>query len=597
MDQQVGFSYFAEWWRRDHAIKEEREHQKQGIRRPPERVKGDKESREEREEERKQIQAAYDAYKVQLQAQSSKIFVQLHKDEEWFKERYDTDVRTPFRHRQADFRRGAYAQWEADLNSGVFDEFTLEGIYKSEANGAGGVIEKEEGETIAATEVLGVGDLLPTKGGDIRDPAADQPALLIKTIAPHVSRENLEAFCKEHIGEGEGGFQWLSLSDPNTQKKFHRIGWVMLNPGGDEVIQASNNDRDRDNGQDDEQEEGEDTRMAVEPVVQSGASKALAEINGKAISIQDKGDFVCHVGIHVPTTVTRKKALWDLFSAPERIERDLQLAMQLVARLDQELGENVSAGNQIEERVEEIRSQGLLQPQTNGSTKPPKPLREDGEDEDGEEEDEEEGAYDEETDDEDLLAKKKKLDLLIEYLRRVYNFCFFCVFECDSVHELQRKCPGGHLRRPRASLTSAAKAAARASVAGEPFPLKRQDSAPEPDNEDGSPVAEKRFNKNNKTHLQLQRAFTWVKTYEEKLLQILEADNVDLKKLGGRPLEEAVDEELKKFVKQEDEAKFRCKVPGCTKLFRGDSFWRKHVEKRHDDWYKNFRKDVSRACL
>lgn len=250
MDQQVGFSYFAEWWRRDQAIKEERDRQAKGTRRPPERVKGDKESREEREEERKKIQSSYDAYKLTLQAQTSKIFVQLHKDEEWFKERYDPDIREPLRQRQADFRQEAYNQWEADLEAGIFDDFTLEGIYKSESNGVGGTVEKEEGETIAATEVLGVGDLLPTTGGDLRDDAADQPALLIKTIAPHVSREKLEAFCKEHLGEGDGGFKWLSLSDPNSQKKFHRIGWVMLNPGGDEIMPAANNDRDRHDGRD-----------------------------------------------------------------------------------------------------------------------------------------------------------------------------------------------------------------------------------------------------------------------------------------------------------------------------------------------------------
>ncbi|KAI9880887.1 MAG: hypothetical protein M1823_006699, partial [Watsoniomyces obsoletus] len=84
------------------------------------------------------------------------------------------------------------------------------------------------------------------------------------------------------------------------------------------------------------------------------------------------------------------------------------------------------------------------------------------------------GEDDEEDDDEEeLLVVKKKLDMLTEYLRRVYNFCLFCVFESDSVHELIRKCPGGHLRRPRAGLSTAAKAAARASALGDPFPSKK----------------------------------------------------------------------------------------------------------------------------
>jgi len=46
------------------------------------------------------------------------------------------------------------------------------------------------------------------------------------------------------------------------------------------------------------------------------------------------------------------------------------------------------------------------------------------------------------------------------------------------------------------------------------------------------------------------------------------------------------------FVKQEDVNKFRCKVPECSKLFKGTDFWRKHVEKRHTEWYDKVRADV-----
>jgi len=177
LDYQVGFNYFAEWWRMDQLVKEERERAKNGGRRP-DRIKGEREIREERGKEREQIQAAYDAYKERLQVQMARTFVNQHKDEEWFKERYDSDARAAFRARLSEYRRGIYGQWEQDLDSGKFDEFTLEGIYKNESNGAGGVVEKEEGETTAANEVLGVGDLLPSRGGDLRDEAALQPTLL-----------------------------------------------------------------------------------------------------------------------------------------------------------------------------------------------------------------------------------------------------------------------------------------------------------------------------------------------------------------------------------------------------------------------------------
>ena len=176
---------------------------------------------------------------------------------------------------------------------------------------------------------------------------------------------------------------------------------------------------------------------------------------------------------------------------------------------------------------------------------------------------------------------------------RVYNFCFFCVFESDSVHELIRKCAGGHLRRPRSSLTTAAKATARATATGEAFPYKKQESSGQEGETEEGALLEKKPNLSGKSQQQLQRAFNWVKTYEDKLLQLLEPENVDLRKLGGKPAEEALEDELKRFVKQEDESKWRCKVPECTKLFKGDHFWRKHVEKRHTEWFEELKQGVS----
>lgn len=546
LDFQVGFTWFTEWWRTEQRIKEERERTKTG--RAPPRLRGERETREDRETERPKIQAAYDQYKENLQRAQAQTFVRLHKNEDWFRERYVPEVRDTFRRKLMDYRKGLFAQWESDLTSGVFDEFTLEGIYKSESNGAGGILEREEGEASAAAEVLGVGDLLPSKGGDLRDPASMQPTLLIKTIAPTVTREKFEAFAKEYLGEESGGYQHLSLSDPNPLKKCHRMGWIMLNPKSeqDEVVVDATPAQD---GGD----EGEEGEAKPEPPKRplSVSEKALEKINGKTIEDPERGNFTVHCGVHRPPDAPRKKALWDLFSASERIARDLELATRLVRKLDNELGDDYFGVAKIEERVMGLSEKGLLKPVT--SSQPAKghdPM--DAEVEEGEED---EGMIEEdETDDEELLMKKKKLDLLVEYLRRVYNFCFFCVFESDSVHELQRKCPGGHLRRPRASLTTAAKETAKASASGEVFPLRRKDAKGEGEEDadmevkEESLVEEKKslMKPSTKTTQQLQRAFNWVKTFEEKILQILEPDSVNITKLGGTPLEEGVDKELAK---------------------------------------------------
>ncbi|KAJ8108089.1 hypothetical protein ONZ43_g6534 [Nemania bipapillata] len=584
---QVGFSYFGEWWRANEKIKEDKERARTGRRREPERPRG-RETHEDREKEKAKIQVAYDAYREDLQAKMARTFVSEHKKEQWFREKYVPEARNPLRAQINDFRRGAYNQWEQELEAGVFDEFSLEGLPKSESNGAGGIVEKEEGEATAANEVLGVGDLVPVTGNDLRDDSLYQPTLLIKTIAPHVSRQNLEAFCKEHLGEGEGGFKWLSLSDPNPSKRYHRMGWVMLHPAPETVAPVDRPDP--------KDEEGDVDVKSPAPV--STAEKALEAVNGKTVKDEVRGDFVCHVGVHNPPNNPRKKALWDLFSAPERIEKDLNLAQRLVSKFEDDFGSDFNAALRIEERVESLRIAGRLE--VAGPTIPTKKVKKDRNldfdaMDDGEEgemgESDEEGIVDDEVDDEDLLIKKKQLDLTIEYLRRVFNFCFFCVFESDSIHELTRKCPGGHLRRPRSTLSSAAKNVARASASGEAFPSKKRTE--NKDEEEGeAPEPDRKFrNTSSKTEQQLERAFKWVKTFEDKIMQILEPESVDVRKLGGKATEDALNDELAKFVKQEDEHKFRCKVPDCSKLFKEEHFWKKHVEKRHAEWLENMQQE------
>ncbi|KAK0618213.1 hypothetical protein B0T17DRAFT_618833 [Bombardia bombarda] len=591
---QVGFSYFGEWWRANEKIKEDKERARAGRRREPERVRGPREAQEEREKEKAKIQVAYDAYKEDLQGKMAQTFVKQHKDEQWFRERYVPEIRDTFKQKLNNFRRAAYTSWETDLESGFFDEFSLEGIPKSESNGVGGVVEKEEGEATAANEVLGVGDLVPANNVDLRDENLFQPTLLIKTIAPSVSRQNLEAFCREHLGEEEGGFKWLSLSDPNPSKRYHRIGWIMLHSATETSAIAE---------QDEVKDEDDGEVLSKPSVPASTAEKALEAINGKTVKDEQRGDFTCHVGVHNPPANPRKKALWDLFSSPDRIEKDLELVKRLVNKFEGDFGSDFNATLRVEERVEDLKSAGRLQPAVSTATiKKPKKERvgmDEAMDEDGEEhealdddDEEEEGAVDDEVDDEDLLVKKKQLDLMIEYLRRVFNFCFFCVFESDSIHELTRKCPGGHLRRPRSTLSSSVKAVARASALGEPFPSKKRKEVEEVEEGETVEGGERKFRTSSKTEQQLQRAYNWVKTFEDKIMQILEPDTVDIRKLGGKPIEDAINEELVKFVKQEDEHKWRCKVPDCTKLFKEDHFWKKHVEKRHAEWLDGIKEEL-----
>jgi len=482
-DSQVGFSYFAEWWKTEQEIKAARQ-------------KSNK-PKESREEQRPRIQAAYDDYKVMYNAKMAKQFVDVHKEDDWFRERYDPTVSQPLKVKTAEFRKTLYEYWEAEVDAGSFDDYTMEGVNKDNT---------EDG--------LAVSDLVPLSSKDLRDPILTLPTLLIKTITPSISRNDIERFCQDKLGS----IKWLSLSDPNPGKKFHRLGWIILD-------------------------------KAEEPKI----NDSLLLIDGKSIKEKDGSDFTIHVGIHKFTEMSRKKALWDLFSAPERIEQDLAFAVRIVNKLDQEAN-LPGALVKVEHRVDDLVGRGHLQSAMTNENDAM-----------------EEGEENDNVDDEETVIKKKKLDLLVEYLRRVHSFCFYCVFQCDSVHELQRKCAGGHLRRPRTSLTSSARDVAKRSVSGGEF--------------------------DDPNRTQLQKAFNWVKTYEEKVLQVLEPENADLKKLGGRPISQGFDEELSKWVKKEDESKYRCKLPECTKLFKGYDFWKKHVEKRHPEWIEKVQDEVCSKCM
>lgn len=58
---------------------------------------------------------------------------------------------------------------------------------------------------------------------------------------------------------------------------------------------------------------------------------------------------------------------------------------------------------------------------------------------------------DDDDDDDDALSKlvetKKKLDLILTYLRYVHMFCYYCALECDSIEELNRRCLDPHTRK------------------------------------------------------------------------------------------------------------------------------------------------------
>ncbi|KAF2802294.1 uncharacterized protein BDZ99DRAFT_551623 [Mytilinidion resinicola] len=63
-------------------------------------------------------------------------------------------------------------------------------------------------------------------------------------------------------------------------------------------------------------------------------------------------------------------------------------------------------------------------------------------------------------------------------------------------------------------------------------------------------------------------------------------------KLQEEATEELVEDELSKYVGKEAEARWRCKMPECTKLFKAQNFWRKHVQTRHPHWRESLQAEA-----
>ncbi|PIA18865.1 hypothetical protein COEREDRAFT_69433 [Coemansia reversa NRRL 1564] len=151
---------------------------------------------------------------------------------------------------------------------------------------------------------------------------------------------------------------------------------------------------------------------------------------------------------------------------------------------------------------------------------------------------EESGAIEEEPKDEgphiSLDAARRELDLLLEYLRRVHYYCYYCGHTADNAEDFARRCARVHLRRA--------------------LPPNR---SPQPSG-------------------------NWIRNLDNRndvIIYPLEGER--LYKEGGKSLEREIDNVLDTHIKQLDEGRYRCLL--CTKLFKGDAFVRKHIRNKHPE--------------
>ncbi|KAG8963969.1 hypothetical protein FRC03_002400 [Tulasnella sp. 419] len=136
-------------------------------------------------------------------------------------------------------------------------------------------------------------------------------------------------------------------------------------------------------------------------------------------------------------------------------------------------------------------------------------------------------------DEEAIIAKKNSiaLDLYLAYLRTAFNCCYYCAAVADHSEELLRKCIK-HVRLPPS----------------------------------------------NSTHWKDLR---WAEWLDSKVALLIDRDNVDPTKYGGKDYDKELARACEPHIKHEDENKYRCTV--CSKLFKASSFVEKHIANKHPE--------------
>ncbi|CAG8532552.1 7031_t:CDS:10 [Acaulospora colombiana] len=361
----------------------------------------------------------YNDYKEAFGVKQLKTFFDAHKKEEWFLEKYHPKHMGPRIEATKILKRKGYNQFLEDLKEGLFDNIINDVVEESKDD-----MKVEDSNT------------------EKNDPDEDANRLFIKSVSPKIS-----------------GFKYLALSEPNPQKKFHRLGWIVFEEGTD-------------------------------------MDKAYEKLNEQK------------------TGPVRNRTTPDIANQIDRLKKDLSFAIKLIEKLDNDVDDSFNGVQTIKQRLVLISN---------------------------DEQDE-------------TTTVKRALDIHIEYLRRVHLFCYYCGSESDSVEELNRKCPGRHLRSVTG--TSDAKSA-------------------------GKSQKEKQIN-----------ASAWIKTLDNKISYKTDPQKFEneIEKHGGLNVKAVMETFYSEnVIEVEAGRKFKCNI--CGKLFKGSEFVKKHIDYKHHDmakFYNNY---------
>lgn len=235
-----------------------------------------------------ELSRRYTIYKENFTHKQSQNFFEAHKNEEWFKDKYHPVESLVYREELIKRKQKMYGEFIEKLRQGEYDNVNFDETEKKDSSEEANAEKKDENETNNDNMDTDAED--EEKKNINEAEASKSNRLFIKSIPPNVKRKELIDRCSKFEG-----FDYLAISDPNPQKKFHRLGWIVFKEG-------------------------------------TNIKEAYEQFNNAKID-----DFVFHLAYH-QTLPARSKTVPEIFSTMDRLNHDLEQAKNLSIALDKEVG-------------------------------------------------------------------------------------------------------------------------------------------------------------------------------------------------------------------------------------------------------------------
>ncbi|KAJ1567774.1 hypothetical protein HK405_004802 [Cladochytrium tenue] len=440
-----------------------------------------------------ELRKQYQTYKENYNSKTLTAFFEEHKASEWFREKYHPVESQSLRSEINSRKIEAYPAFLAELNEGRFDTICFDESAKLPDASLPAPPEQPAPSSVedAKTKLDGQAQEGNPKG--TLPPPISVHGLFIRSVPPTTKRQQILEVCKSF-----DGFTHLALSDPRPDKKFYRIGWLAFNP--DVVLE-----------------------------------KAQAELDGKKID-----DFILSLTPHMHQS-QRTRIIPAEFNVESRLEVDLANARRLAKALDIESGLDKMEGSgcdAVEARLSDVI---FMSEMFNEEPALDEEELRDGDDGEGKRESSSSTKH------EVVLKKlKKRLDLHIEYLRRVHWYDYYSGIEAASPEDFARR-TWIYLRRQ--------------------IPP-------------GGIPPENNPNKYAKSDFQRMSERLDTRIFMRTLILTDSWGGEELERMGGKNPETYLNKQLTaKCIAKVDTEKFRC--TDCSKLFRGEEFVLKHIKGKH----------------